>query len=255
VIVNPADDDKATAASAIDTGNVDTGGKASTPPTDMTIDDTNCPTGTLGIIPTGPSDDTHITNSNINGTLVVNSDIAASPTLEETTMGPNDGTLTVNSDIAASPTTHTGITIDDTNSPTDTLGIIPTGPSDDTHTTNSNINDTLVVNSDVAASPTLEEATMGPNGDTLTVNPDIAASPTPEGNAASAVDAGSHDNTHVIDSDTTASPTLKRKRKYSPTKAGQRRRRWCNDGRDLNSTTRAPNSGGAQAGGDGGGGV
>ena len=172
-----------------------------------------------------------------------------------------------------------------TNSPTDTLGIIPTGPSDDTHTTNSNINDTLVVNSDVAASPTLEEATMGPNGDTLTVNPDIAASPTPEGNAASAVDAGSHDNTHVIDSDTTASPTLKRKqpsqitdaasptfgnndthvvnsdtatsptlkrkRKYSPAQIAQRQRRR-DDRRSLGAANLSPDGGNTQAGGSGG---
>jgi len=177
VIVNPADGDKATAASAIDTGNVDTGGKASTPPTDMAIDDTNCPTGTLGIIPTGPSDDTHITNSNINGTLVVNSDIAASPTLEETTMGPNDGTLTVISDIAASPT--------------------------------------------------LEE------------------------NATSAVGAGSHDDTHIVISGTTASPTLKRKRKYAPARAARRQCKRWEGRRDLDDTARMPDSGGAQAGGDG----
>ena len=63
VIVNPADGDKATAASAIDTGNVDTGGRASTPPTDMTIDSTNNPTGLDGTIPTGPNDDIHVANA------------------------------------------------------------------------------------------------------------------------------------------------------------------------------------------------
>ena len=63
MIVNPADGDKATAASAIDTGNVDTGGGASTPPTDMTIDSTNNPIGLDGTIPMGPSDDIHIANA------------------------------------------------------------------------------------------------------------------------------------------------------------------------------------------------
>ena len=66
---------------------------------------------------------------------------------------------------------------------------------------------------------------------------------------------GPSDDTHAVNSDTATSPTLKRKRKYSPAKVGQRRRRWCNDGRDLNNTTRTLNSGGAQAGGDGGSGV
>ena len=96
---------------------------------------------------------------------------------------------------------------------------------------------------------------MGPNDGTLIVNSDSAALPTLEETTASAVDTGPHDDTNIINSGTTASPTLKRKRKYSPAKAEQRRRRWCNDGRDLNNTTRTPNSGGAQAGGDGGGGV
>ena len=60
VIVNPADGNKATAASTIDTGNVDTEGRASTPPTDMTIDSTNNPTGLDGTMPTGPNDDIHV---------------------------------------------------------------------------------------------------------------------------------------------------------------------------------------------------
>jgi len=63
VTVNPADGDKATAAPTIDTGNIDTGCRASTPPTDMTIDSTNNPTGLDGTIPTGPNDDIHVANA------------------------------------------------------------------------------------------------------------------------------------------------------------------------------------------------
>jgi hypothetical protein len=97
---------------------------------------------------------------------------------------------------------------------------------------------------------------MGPNDDTLIANSNTAASPTLEETTASAIDSGPNDDTHIAESDTAASPTLKRKRKYSPTKAAQRRRRWYNDERDLNNTTRTPtDSGGAQAGGDGGSGV
>ena len=61
--MSPAEGDKATAASAIATGDVDTGGRASTPPADMTIDSTNNPIGLDGTIPMGPRDDTHIVNA------------------------------------------------------------------------------------------------------------------------------------------------------------------------------------------------
>ena len=144
--------------------------------------------------------------------------------------------------------------IGDTNNPNGMDGTILMGPRDDTH----------VVNSNTAASPIFEDAQTWASitahstaipANAIIVNSEIAASPALEETAASAVDAGSHDDTRIMDSGTTASPTLKRKRKYSPTKAGQRRRRWYNDGRDLNDTTRTPNSGGAQAGGDGGSGV
>ena len=69
MIVSPADDAKATDTSANDTGDVDTGGRASAPPADMTIGDTNNPTGIDGpigldgTIPMGPSEDTHIVNA------------------------------------------------------------------------------------------------------------------------------------------------------------------------------------------------
>ena len=108
MIVNPADGNKATAASTIDTGNTDTGGKASTPPTDMTIDSTNNPTGLDGTIPTGPNDDIHVANSNTaasptpeqpnDDTHVINSDAATSLTLTDTitTMQPNPGPQTTN---------------------------------------------------------------------------------------------------------------------------------------------------------------
>ena len=42
----------------------DTGDTALAPHTDITIGDTNNPTGTHGIMPTGPSNDTHVVNSN-----------------------------------------------------------------------------------------------------------------------------------------------------------------------------------------------
>ena len=45
------------------------------------------------------------------------------------------------------------------------------------------------------------------------------------------------------------------KRKYAPAKAGRLQRRWCDDGRVLDGEVRTPDSGGAQAGGDGGSGM
>ena len=66
------DDDVPVMHIAIDTGDVDMGGRTSAPPADMTIGDTNNPTGIDGTIPMGPNDDTH----------VINSDTAASPTLK-----------------------------------------------------------------------------------------------------------------------------------------------------------------------------
>ena len=84
----PSMDDDAPVVNAIDTGDVDTGDRASAPPTDMTIGDTNNPTGIDGAMPMGPSDDTH----------VVNSDTAASSTSKgvikrntTVTMQPNPG--------------------------------------------------------------------------------------------------------------------------------------------------------------------
>ena len=41
------------------------------------------------------------------------------------------------------------------------------------------------------------------------------------------------------------------KRKYAPAKVGRRQRRWGDDNRVLDAEARAPDSGGAQAGGDG----
>ena len=58
-----------------DTGGVDTGDTAPAPHTDITIGNTNNPTGTNGIMPTGPSGDTH----------VVDSHTAASPTFGDVT--------------------------------------------------------------------------------------------------------------------------------------------------------------------------
>ena len=58
------DDDVPVIRVATDTGGVDTGHTAPAPHTDMTIGDTNNPTGTHGTMPTGPSDDTHVANSN-----------------------------------------------------------------------------------------------------------------------------------------------------------------------------------------------
>ena len=47
-------------------------------------------------------------------------------------------------------------------------------------------------------------------------------------------------------------PKRTRKRKYAPAYHGRRQRRRCSDRRDLDGTVRAPDSGGAEAGGDGG---
>ena len=63
VTVSSADVDKATATSAIDTGDVDTEGGASAPPADMAIGNTNNPIGLDGTILMGPSDDTHVVNA------------------------------------------------------------------------------------------------------------------------------------------------------------------------------------------------
>ena len=186
----------------------------------MIIGDTNNPNGMDETMPMGPRD----------GTYVVNSNTAASPIFEDSTaaMQPNPGptqrsvhTESTHATNGRAPASPAVVTIGSTNNLVDLGGITPMGPNDGT----------LIVNSDIAASPLLEKTT------------------------ASAVDTGPHDDTHIIDSGTAASPTLKRKRKYSPARVGQRRRRWYNDGRDLNNTTRTPTSGGAQAGGDGGSGV
>ena len=68
------DDDAPVVNVTTGTGDVDTRGKTSAPPVDMTIDDTNNPTGMDGTMPMGPNDNTHIANS----------DTAASPTLTPT---------------------------------------------------------------------------------------------------------------------------------------------------------------------------
>ena len=120
------DDDVHAIRVVTNTGGADTGDTAPVPHTDITIGDTNNPDSTHGVMPTG---------SNTNGTLVVNSDIAASPTLEVTTMGPNNDTLTVNFDIAASPTLEEIAT-----------SAVGAGSHDDTH----------IVDSGTAASPTLK---------------------------------------------------------------------------------------------------
>ena len=109
------------------------------------------------------------------------------------------------------PAPHTDMIIGDTNNPNGMDDTTLMGPRDDTH----------VVNSNTAASPIFEDAQAGasitahstaiPTNDII-VNSDIAASPTLEETIAPAVDAGSHDDTRIIDSGTTASPTLKRKR-------------------------------------------
>ena len=58
------DDDVPVTRVTTDTGGVDTGHTAPAPHTDKTIGDTNNPTDTRGVMPTGPNDDTHVTNSN-----------------------------------------------------------------------------------------------------------------------------------------------------------------------------------------------
>ena len=58
------DDDVPIIRVATDTRGVDTGHTAPAPHTDITIGDTNNPTDTHGVMPTGPNDDTHVTNSN-----------------------------------------------------------------------------------------------------------------------------------------------------------------------------------------------
>ena len=63
VTANSADGNKATAASAIGTGDVDTGGGASAPPAELATDTTNNPTGLNGTIPMGPSDNTQVANT------------------------------------------------------------------------------------------------------------------------------------------------------------------------------------------------
>ena len=63
VTVSSADGDKATATSAIDTGDVDTECGASAPPADMAIGNTNNPIGLDGTMPMGPSDDTHVADA------------------------------------------------------------------------------------------------------------------------------------------------------------------------------------------------
>ena len=47
------------------------------------------------------------------------------------------------------------------------------------------------------------------------------------------------------------SAKTKRKRRYGPAEVGRRQRRWGDDRRVLDAEARAPDSGGAQAGGDG----
>ena len=63
---------------------------------------------------------------------------------------------------------------------------------------------------------------------------------------------GPNDGTRVVNSGTATSPTLKRKRKYSPAKASQRQRRR-DDRRSLGTANLAPDGGNTQAGGSGGG--
>ena len=140
---------------------------------------------------------------------------------------------------------------DDTNNPNGMDVTMLMGPRD--HSTH-------VANSSTAASPIFEDAHTGtsitahttdtPTNDTI-VNSDIAASPTLEDNATSTVGAGSHDDTHIVDSGTAASPTLKRKRKYAPANAARRQCKRWEGRRDLDDAARTPDSGGAQAGGDG----
>jgi hypothetical protein len=77
------DDDVPVIRVATDTGGVDTGHTAPAPHTDIAIGDTNNPTDTHGVMPTGPNDGIHVTNSNTdNGEPPSMDDNAASPTLE-----------------------------------------------------------------------------------------------------------------------------------------------------------------------------
>ena len=89
-------------------------------------------------------------------------------------------------------------------------------------------------------------ATDGATATTASAAAILAVPPSPdvtEGDATAIV--------HVVNSDTAASPTLKRKRKYSPAHAAQRQRRR-DDRRGLDDSDHAPDGGNAQAGGSGG---
>ena len=113
------DDDGPAIRVATNTGGVDTGDTAPVPHTDPTIGDTNNPNGTRGVMPTGPSDDTHVAKSNTavsptlgqpdDDTHDINSDAAASPTLKETTasaIGTGDINMNDGASVSATPQTE-----------------------------------------------------------------------------------------------------------------------------------------------------
>ena len=142
--VNSADGVKAAATSAIDTGDVDTEGGAPAPPAHMTIGNTNNPTGLGGTMPIGPSDDTH----------VVNSDTAESPTLKDTSR------CAVNTGDAANDT----MTTDDPEPQ-------PNDPDDDTPIINVDIAPTVGITEDIddATMAVDQSADAQPNGDAFVV--------------------------------------------------------------------------------------
>ena len=135
------------------------------------------------------------------------------------------------------------ITTGNTNNPTGTHGIMPTGPSDDTH----------VANSYTAASPTLEQ----PNDDTHGINSDAAALPTLKETATSAI--GTEDVKMNDGASASATPQTKRKhgRSKGPADAARKRRRSAaaRNNRVSPGATTGDNEGSGNTGGGGGGGV
>ena len=241
------DDDVPAIRVVTNAGNTDTGDTAPVPHTDVTIGDTNNPDGTHGAMPTGPNDDTHVTNSNTTASPFFGDTAAAiQPNPEPTqrsvhtvsTHTTNDGASAITMDVgphddistfllhirraaddAASSLSH-NVIVNPGN--VDAGGRASTPPTDMTI-------DSTNKPTDAATSPTLKDDTAT----SPTLKRDAAASPT------------------LNDSGTNASPTLKRKRKYAPARAAQRQCKRWEGRRDLDDTARIPDSGGAQAGGDG----
>ena len=241
------DDDVPTMRVVTNTGGVDTGDTAPTPRTDITTGDTNNPTGTHGVMPTGPNDDTHVTNSDITigDTNNPNNTHGVMPTgpgtidanITDTTELHQDAATSPSPTITAPPTAEhiSSFLLHIRQQATDTAGdpalsaTTPADTADDTSRRHTNDPDdnTPVINVDIS-------------GDTHVVDSHTTASPT----------FGDND-THVVNSDTATSPTLKRKRKYSPAQIAQRQRRR-DDRRSLSAADLAPDGGSTQAGGSGG---